>query len=202
MPTLRTIFAVSLCMIFQVSGFSQTDSPHKPEQGTVLARLSYTRRYFRVKANEEKYLPTVCFELYRDGHYRIVRTMRKGGPRHLGPEEENRAGKLSQDQFNTISKMLMQLDFSSSPGAVVIRKGLESFEAEVPNGAEERRLLWIDPDHQRPFPESATKVIGWLAEFQNSEDATPFNGPQITTDPVCPRPSQTPLAANWHSSCH
>ena len=203
MPILRTIFALSLCVIFQASGFSQTDSPHKPEQGAVLARLSYTSRYFRVNTNEEKYLPRVCFELYRDGHYRIVRTRSKGGPRHLGPEEENRAGKLSQDRFETISKMLMQLDFSSSPGEVVIRKGSESFEAEIPNGAEERRLLWVDPDHQRPFPESAAKVIGWLVEFQNSEDATPFNVPQITTDPVCPRISQTPLQpANWRSSCH
>lgn len=202
MPVLRTIFALSLCVIFQASDFSQTDSPHKPEQGTVLARLSYTSRYFRGHGNGEKYLPSVCFELYPDGHYRIVRTRRKGSPTHLGPVPENRAGKLSEDQFDTISKMLTQLDFSSSPGAVVIRKGSESFEAEIPNGAEERRLLWIDPDHQRPFPESAVKVIGWLAEFQNSEDATPFDVPQRTTDPVCPRPSQTPLAANWRSSCH
>lgn len=192
MSTLRTIFALSLCVIFQASSFSQTDSPQKPGQGAVLARLSYTSTYFHVaNGDEEKYLPRVCFELYRDGQYRIVRTATKGAPPRLGPRAENRAGKLSQDQFETIGKMLMQLDFSSSPGGVV-RKGSESFVAEIANGFEKRHLLWVDPDHQRPFPESAAKVIGWLRSF-NSEDATPFNVPELTTDPVCPRISQTPL---------
>lgn len=201
MWTLRTIFALSLYVIFQVSSFSQADSPQKPEQGTVLARLSYTSTYFHVvNENEEKYLPRVCFELYRDGQYRIVRTATKGAPPRLGPRAENRAGKLSQDQFETISKMLMQLDFSSSPGGV-IRKGSESFVAEVPNGAEERRLLWVDPDHQRPFPDSVAKVIGWLRSF-NSEEAVPFNVPELSTDPVCPRFSQTPVQpASWRLPC-
>lgn len=193
MSTLRTIFALSLCVIFQASSFSQTNSPHNPEQGTVLARLSYASTYL-VVGNEEKYLPSVCFEVYRDGHYRIVRATTKGA-------HENRAGKLSQDQFETISKMLMQLDFSSGPGAV-IRKGSESFVAEVPNGAEERRLLWVDPDHQRPFPDSVAKVIGWLRSF-NSEEAVPFQRLELSTDPVCPRISPTPLLpANWRLSCH
>lgn len=193
MSTLRTIFALSLCVIFQAStSFSQTDSPHKPEQGTVLARLSYTSTYL-VVGNEEKYLPRVCFELYRDGHYRIVRATTKGA-------DENRAGKLSQDQFETISKMLMQLDFSSSPGGVT-RKGSESFVAEI-LGAEEKRLLWVDPDHQRPFPDSVAKVIGWLRSF-NSEEAVPFQRLELSTDPVCPRISPTPLLpANWRLSCH
>lgn len=190
-------------MILQASSFGQADSAQKPEQGAVLARLSYTSTYFRVaNANEEKYLPSVCFELYRDGQYRIVRTAAKGAPQRPGPRAENRAGKLSQDQFDTIRRMLTQLDFPSSPWGV-IRKGSESFVAEIPNGAEERSLLWVDPDHQRPFPESAAKVIAWLRSFTHSQDATPFNVPQITTDPLCPRISQTPLQpANSRSSYH
>ena len=175
MSTLRTIFALSLCVIFQASSFGQTNSPHKPEQGAVLARLSYASTHV-VNGNEEKYLPRVCFELYRDGHYHIVRGTTKGA-------DENRAGKLSQDQFETIGKMLMQLDFSNGPGGV-IRKGSESFVAEVPNGAEERRLLWVDPDHQRPFPDSVAKVIEWLRSF-NSEEAEPFQRRELSrTDPV------------------
>ena len=202
MSTLRTILALLFCIVFQASSFSQTELSHKPEQGAVLARLSYTSTYV-VNGDEEKYLPSVCFELYRDGQYRIARRVTKGAPPRLGPREENRAGRLSQDQFETISKTLMQLDFRSSPEAVVVRKGLESFVAEIANGAEEKRLLWVNPDHQRPFPESAAKVIGWLADFQNSEDAMPFTVPQITTDPVCPRISQTPLQpANRRPSCH
>ena len=201
MPTFKILCMAALCFVSLQDCRAQTDSPHKPEQGVVLARLSYTSTYFHVaNGNEEKYLPSVCFELYRDGQYRIVRTATKGAPPRLGPRAENRAGKLSQDQFETISKMLMQLDFSSSPWGV-IRKGSESFVAEIANGAEERRLLWVDPDHQRPFPDSAAKVIGWLRSF-NSEDATPFNVPQITTDPVCPRISDKPVpVALEHPSC-
>lgn len=202
MPTLRTIFVLLLYVISQPSNVSQTESLPKRDQGAVLARLSYTSTYLHVaKGNEEEYLPGVCFELYRDGQYRIVRRVTKGARPRLGPRDENRAGKLPQDQFETISKMLMQLDFRSSPGGVV-RKGSESFAAEFPDRAAERHLLWVDPDHQRPFPESAAKVIGWLAEFQNSEDATPFKVPQITTDPVCPRISETPLQpASLRPSC-
>jgi hypothetical protein len=192
MPTLRTIFVLSLCLIFQASSVGQTDSPHKPEHGAVLARLSYTSTYI-VNGSEEKYLPRVCFELYRDGRYRIMRATTKGA-------DENRAGKLSPDQLETVSKMLMQLDFNSSPGGV-IRRGSESFVAEVPNGAEERRLLWVDPDHRRPFPGPVAKVIGWLRGF-NSDDAPPFNAPELGTDPICPRISPTPLqTANRHLPC-
>lgn len=190
MPTLRMICVLSLCVIFQASSASQTNSLQKPEQGAVLARLSYTSTYV-VNGNDQKSSPRICFELYRDGQYRIVRATTKGN--------ENRAGKLSQDQFETMSKMLTQLDSNSSPEGV-IRKGSESFVAEVANGAEqEKRLLWVDPDHQRPFPESVAKIIGWLRNF-NSEDALPLNVPELSTDPICPRISQTPLEpANWHT---
>ena len=192
MPTLQTIFAIMLCVIFHSPSFSQTESPHEPEQGKILARLSYTSTY-EVNENDEKYLPRVCFELYRDGHYRIVRATTKG-------VDENRKGKLPQDQLAAIDRKLMQLDFKNSP-AGFIRKGSESFVAEVQNGAEERRLFCVDPDHQRPFPDSVAKIIAWLRSF-NSEDALPLSVLELRSDPICPRISQTPLQpAKWHSSC-
>ena len=56
MSTLRTIFVLLLCVAFQPSSVSQTE-PQKPEQGAVLAKLSYTSTYV-VNGNEEKYLPS------------------------------------------------------------------------------------------------------------------------------------------------
>ena len=194
MPTLQTIFAIMLCVIFHSPSFSQTESPHEPEQGKILARLSYTSTY-EVNENDEKYLPRVCFELYRDGHYRIVRATTKG-------VDENRKGKLPQDQLAAIDRKLMQLDFKNSP-AGFIRKGSESFVAEVQNGAEERRLFWVDPDHQRPFPDSAVAIISWLQGF-TPQGASPIAVSELSTDPSCPRVSLNalPVAASAHrASC-
>ena len=194
MPTLRTLLFISFCaVVFQNSGVSQTGSPPKQEQREVLARLSYTSTYV-VYGNKEKYLPRVCFELYRDGRYRITRTSTNGG-------DVNRAGALSQEQFDLIRSMLKKLDFSSRPGGL-IRRGSESFVAEVSNaGEEEKRLSWVDPDRQRPFPESVANIIAWLRKF-NSDEALPFNVPELSADPVCPRISQTPLQpAGWRKSC-
>jgi hypothetical protein len=150
----------------------------KPTQNSVVSRFSYTSTY-GVDGNREHYLPRMCFEVYRDGRYRIARTTTKNVP-------ENRAGVLSQAQLDIISRMLTKLDSSNSSGSIV-RKGSESFVAEISNGTDETtRFVWIDPDHERPFPESVVNIVNWLQSFK-AESSTVLNIPELSTEPICPR---------------
>ncbi len=59
---------------------------------------------------------------------------------------------------------MKRLDLEGSGGGV-IRNGSESFAAEIVRGNETIRYLWVDPDHQRPFPDSAVALINWLQGF-------------------------------------
>ena len=73
-------------------------------------------------------------------------------------------GILTQDQLGAVTQLMKRLDFESSGGGV-IGNGSESFVAEIVRGNETIRYLWVDPDHQRPFPDSAVAIINWLQGF-------------------------------------
>ena len=92
--------------ISQSFGATQGGSPSKAEPGAILARLSYTSTYLVVRG-KENHLHSICFEMYRDGHFRMARTTSNAAA-------ENREGMLSEDQLDLIGKMLTKLDFNSS----------------------------------------------------------------------------------------
>jgi hypothetical protein len=145
------------------------------------ARLSYTSTY--VADGNAPSSPHICLELQRSGRYRISK-LTKGAVEDL-------QGKLSQEQVRVLAEMLDGLDFASSGGALV-RRGSESFVAEIVRGEENVHLLWIDPDHERPLPKSAARVVRWLQEFR-ADGARPLMVPEYSANPICPRMSDNPL---------
>jgi hypothetical protein len=56
--------------------------------------------------------------------------------------------------------MFKRLDSESKP-AGIIRQGSKSFIAEISGRRENIHFLWVDPDHERPFPDSPSEIINW-----------------------------------------
>ena len=182
MKIVGRICLIALCFVGMPGSWGQ-GSPSEQGQERVLARISYHGTYMAY-LNDDNHSPRICFEVYRSGHYRITRMMKNSGAGNFG-------GELTADQMDQVTKMVRSLDFDSTDGGLV-RKGSELFVAEVANGDEVKRHLWMDPDHQRPFPDSAAKIIRWLQNF-DARRASPITVPEMSTDPICPRASEKPL---------
>jgi hypothetical protein len=148
----------------------------------LLARLSYDSTYVA----EERglpHFPRICFEIYRDGRYRVSR-VRLGGAENLG-------GTLSQEQVSHVANLLKKVDFENKGGGIV-RQGSETFVAEIMRDCRTARYIWVDPDHHRPFPESAESVIRWLQAFK-AQGASALTAPELSMMQICPRMSENPL---------
>jgi hypothetical protein len=159
-------------------------TPDRAEQGSknLLARLSYDSTYVSEERGQQ-YSSRLCFEVYRDGHYRISRVTKKG--------TENLGGTMPQEQVSQLANLVKKIDFDSKGGGIV-RLGSETFVAEIARGDKTRRYIWVDPDHHRPFPDPATDVIQWLQDFK-AQGATPLTASERSMMQICPRMSDNPV---------
>jgi hypothetical protein len=199
MIRLQTVAArcTLVSLISFISAFACAQSrTHGPDR--LLARLSYAGGHV-IDWRHERGNPQICLSLYRSGYYRVAR-LTEGGTETL-------QGTLSRDQVTRFRSVLENLDFQSSGGAV-IRNGAEVLVAEVVRKGRTMHYVWIDPDHERPFPSSAMSVVKWLQEF-NPEGGLPLSVRELSDEPsICPVASESvlPLAASLHpvgagSSC-
>jgi hypothetical protein len=155
----------------------------------LFARLSYSSGHI-VDWRQEQGNPQICFALYRSGYYRVSRLTERG--------TETLQGTLSEDQVLRFRGMLENLDFQSSGGAVT-RNGAEVFIAEVVRSRKTVHYVWIDPDHERPFPNSAMSVVKWLQDFK-PEGSSPLTVRELSDQPsICPLASKPmlPPLASW-----
>lgn len=200
----RTTILVFMLTLFSSCGALAQSK--KPDSDTVLARVSYS-----VGGEEatdwqsQDYLPS-CFALYRSGYYQMSRTIRglipvPGEPGSLPVPSQpglfiyrNQAssqGRLSRLQLAEFGRMLKNLDFKSKPGGIV-RRGSERFVAEVMREDQTIRYVWMNPDHENPFPSSAVRVIDWLQDFDD-KDASPLALREASGRSICARASVNPV---------
>jgi hypothetical protein len=166
-------------LVLLISGAALGQSgTHNPDG--LLARLSYRSGHF-IDWRQERGNPQICFALYRSGYYRVSRLTEKG--------TETLQGALAEDQAIRLRNVLESLDFQSSSGAV-IRNGAEVLVAEVVRDGKTLHYVWMNPDHQRPFPSSATGVVRWLYEFK-PEGASPLTVREPFS--ICPNASEPVL---------
>jgi hypothetical protein len=159
----------------------------------LLARLSYDDTPSLARADG---LRQVCVAVSRDGDYRILRSLNNGEPQRL-------QGKMPQKEFQQLKKLLASPEFRRLSGnhGGLIRRESESFAAEIPMPGEDRaqRLQWLDADGESPFPDSVTKVVIWLKQFEPT-DGKLFEYAEYPD--VCPsggvRLLQPSVAANPH----
>ena len=177
----------------QLNGSPNGMQSNAQTPNNLLARLSYDSTYVTDERGQPHFsqnFSRICFEVYRDGRYRISRMA-------LG-RTENLRGTLSEEQLSNVGSLLKKVDFDSKGGGIV-RQGSETFVAEIVRGGQTVRFIWVDPDHHRPFPAAADSVIRWLQEFK-AQGATALTAPESSTMQICPRMSDRPvqpLAVVW-----
>jgi hypothetical protein len=137
----------------------------------------------------------VCFAVYKDGGYRIVRSLNDGPTQRLH-------GNVPREEFRQLSNLLEAPEFRnlSGSGGGLVRQEAATFAAEIALAGrwhddgygtkwlepESWRLQWLNADGETPFPSPVAKVIGWLKQFEpknakrfeNTEfpDACPSSG--------------------------
>jgi hypothetical protein len=176
----KTLLIVTL-ILFASSILASAQSK-EPGSDSLLARLSYNGGTSLIGDMQEGY-PQSCFALYRNGYYQILRTSKDG--------TESFQGTLSQHQRLHLGRMLKDLDFEGSRGGVVLQ-GAERFVAEITREGKTIHYMWMNPDHQRPFPNSAARVINWLQDFE-AEGASPLTLRELSEHPICPPASAKPV---------
>jgi len=150
------------------------------DQRTPVARISYHYSY-AWDAAESGY-PHICFALYDGGYYQVSR-LTMDGPQTL-------QGKLSRSQFSRLRELIKGFDFDSA-GGWVVRKGAESLLIDVTSDDTTVRHRWVNPDRERPLPDAAVKIIGWLQNFED-KGATPLTLRELG-ESICPPGSLKPL---------
>jgi hypothetical protein len=164
----KTLLAVS---VLPISLGVWAQEGNRPNDSELFARLSFERSGMV----QEGGVRHICLAVSRDGDYRIVRTDYLGQTLRLH-------GKMPKEQFQKLTKLLEAAEFrtlSGDHGGWLIRQDVESFGAELPGPIQEhadgtrlwldrdaRRLQWLNPDGESPFPSSVAKVVDWLWQFQ------------------------------------
>jgi hypothetical protein len=150
----KSVIAAS---VFLFASACTAQEPYHFSDPTVLARLSYDN--FGLVAPDKP--AHVCFAVSRNRDYRIERLPQNG-------QTERRNGVLSKEEFHSLCQLLSASEFRALGGdhGGLIRREVESFGAEIPLGHSSWRLRWLNGDDENPFPESVSKVVGWLRRFQ------------------------------------
>jgi len=143
---------------------------HHPSDPDLMARFSYDNSGVARQRNVQH----LCVAVSRDGDFRIVRSLDNGQMQRIH-------GKMPKQEFRQLTNLLDAPELRNLSGyhGGLIRQESESFAAEIPlrdgwhedeagNWVEHEawRLQWLNPDGERPFPASVSRLVDWLRRFQ------------------------------------
>jgi hypothetical protein len=156
-------------------------------------RMSFTSSQFAVEGFFV--FPQICFSVDQTGHYEMRRLAMKvsaessqGKIFRMVPELLQ--GALPAAEWARLEKLLEDPDLlKSGSGPSVLRKGAETFVAEVPRENGVTRVVLSDADGENPFPRSADRIINWLQHFK-AEGAEPLD---VSADDICPSATFQPV---------
>jgi hypothetical protein len=159
MGTAKAVLIAIIATVVTSPLFAQNDG-RPAENATLVARLSYYSTWF-VSA-DQKTSPWICFAVFNDGRYRMLRRTADGKIQRV-------QGVIVPEELGQIEAMLKSPSFralAGQRGPAVVRSGSETFMVEVPREKGVQRLLWMNPDHEDPFPPAAAQVVDWLQRFE------------------------------------
>lgn len=147
-------------------------------------------------------LPQVCFSVDRSGHYKMRRVTIKTSTEPLQdspnskvvvgtPHTQVLQGTLPAKELRTLDTLLGDPDFRSLEGPFggLVRKGAETFVAEVPRENGVQRVVLSDADRENPFPPSADRIVKWLQNFK-AEGSEPL---EVSAEDICPTRALQPV---------
>ena len=171
----------------QISGRETND----PE--SLLVRMSFASSWLPSGfANS----PQICFSVDRSGHYQMRRLTMKGNDEVVDgtPHPELLQGTLPAKELKMLETVLRDPEFRALPKSSggILRKGAETFVAEVPRASGAQRVVVTDTDRENPFPPSAQRIVNWLQQFK-AEGAEPLD---VSAQDICPSGALQPVKPN------
>ena len=165
-------------ILFCSTGLAQ----EKSGVNTPVARLSYSNWYVRDWSEQQS--SRICFALYDNGYYQLVKLTKDGS-------EEGLHGTMSPSQVSRLRKLVNAFD-SNAAGAGGVLEGSESLTVDLINDRGTRRYQWVDRDHQNPLPATAVRIVHWLQVFR-AEGAEQLTLRELGEQSICPPGSLKPL---------
>jgi hypothetical protein len=173
--------------------------PQINQRTSLLVRMSFTSSWVPQGFGS---LPQICFSVDRTGHYEMRRLTIKVSTESpqaspdtkllLGtPYTELLQGTLLASELEKLEKLLADPEFlklaASAPN--ILRKGAETFVAEVPREDQVQRVVMSDADGENPLPRSANRIVNWLQHFK-AEGAKPLD---VSAEDICPSAALQPV---------
>jgi hypothetical protein len=191
---------LSAAILAATFAWGQQPDVHLPADSSLLVRMSFASSW---EFHGFVTGPQVCFSVNRSGHYQMRRVTtkttiepREGAPNGKAvvetPQTEYLQGTLAVRDLENLKKFVGDpnlLKLTVVPPSIV-RKGGETFVAEIANGSRTRRIVVSDADGENPFPDSAEKIVDWLEGFK-AEGARPLD---VSTEDICPTGTMQPIA--------
>jgi hypothetical protein len=158
---------------------------------SLLVRLSFTSTW--VADVGDKDFPQICFSVDRSGRYQMRRLTKQGNADFLEGtlHPELLQGTLLPNELTMLENFLQDPEFRGLAGSSgsILRKGAETFVAEVPRANSVRRVVMSDADRENPFPRSVDQIVRWLQRFK-AEGAKPLD---VSAQDICPSGALQPV---------
>jgi hypothetical protein len=189
----KTCVAVMWILLASALAWGQRSGINEREISGPAFRMSFSSS--RLAVEGFFVFPQICFSVDHSGHYELKRlTMKVSGESSQGKifrmVPELLQGTLPATEWASLEKLLEDpelLKSGSAPG--VLRKGAETFVAEVPGENGVQRVVLSNADGGNPFPRSAERVVNWLQHFK-AEGAEPLD---VSADDICPSATFQPV---------
>jgi hypothetical protein len=173
---------------------------------SLLARMSFASSW--IPSGFEGF-PQICFSVDRSGNYEMRRVTLKVSAETLHgfpdskedakaivkePQTELVQGTLAPNELKTLVTLLQDPDFRALPRSTggIVRKGAETFVAEIPRASGVQRVVVSDADRENPFPHSVRGIVSWLRQFK-PEGAMPLD---VSALDICPSGAVQPVNPN------
>jgi len=159
MQTAKAVLIAIFATLITAPSFAQNNGTND-ENSALVALLSYNSTWF-VGADQKK-SPRICFAVFKDGSYRMLRTTADGKVQRV-------QGIIEPEELRQIEVLLETPGFralAGQRGGGIVRSGSETFMAEVPRDVGIQRVHWMNPDREHPFPQAAAEVVDWLQSFE------------------------------------
>ncbi len=195
----KSYFAVAAASLLLAPTLVWGQHSQNDQRTPLLVRMSFTNSWVAQGLGSS---PQICFSADRDGHYEMRRlTVKVSAESPQGspddkllpgtPYTELLQGTLSASELEQLEKLLADGEFmklaASAPN--ILRKGAETFVAEVPREDYIQRVVMSDADGENPFARSANRIVNWLQHFK-AEGAKPLD---VSAEDICPRGSLQPV---------
>jgi hypothetical protein len=174
----------------------QINGPQINEPTSLLVRMSVASSW---EPSGFGSFPQICFSVDRSGHYEMRRATMKGNAEFVEgtPHTELLQGTMPVKELKKLETLLQDPEFRALPRSSggILRKGAETFVAEVPRRNGVQRVVISDTDGENPFPHSAQRTVDWLQQFK-AEGAEPLD---VSALDICPSGALQPVNPNTAS---